>query len=86
MADTLAANGESAGMRRFWWGLAALATLAGAWLCWKAPQHRMSVEESAKDRRLTEDVARRQLRVRACLGPTLVIGGTLVLGWVLVGP
>ena len=34
MADTLAANGEAAaapaGMRRFWWGLAALATIAFA--------------------------------------------------------
>jgi hypothetical protein len=63
---------------------AAVVTLWGAWLCWTAPRHRMSVEEHAKDGHLTEDDARRRLRVRAWLGPALVIAGVLVLAWVVL--
>ena len=63
---------------------AAVVTMFGAWLCWTAPRHRMSVEEHAKDGHITEDDARRRVRLRARLGPALVIAGVLVLGWLVV--
>lgn len=64
--------------------VAAVTSLLGAWLCWTAPRHRMSVEERAKDGHLTEDEARRSVRVRAKVGPALVIGGLVVIGGVLL--
>jgi hypothetical protein len=63
---------------------AAVLALWGAWLCWTAPRHRMSVEEHAKDGHLTEDDARRRVRVRAWLGPALAIAGVLMLAWVVL--
>ncbi len=63
---------------------AALVTLLGAWLCWTAPRHRMSVEERAKDGHITEDDARRRVQFRSRLGPGLVIAGVLALGWVVL--
>jgi hypothetical protein len=64
--------------------IAALVTLLGAWLCWTAPRHRMSVEERAKDGLISEDDARRKMRLRSRLGPALVIVGVLALGWVVL--
>lgn len=63
---------------------AAVVTLWGAWLCWTAPRHRMSVEERAKDGHITEDEARRRVFFRAKLGPALVIAGVAVLGWAVL--
>ncbi len=63
---------------------AAAVTLWGAWLCWTAPRHRMSVEERAKDGHITEDDARRRVHIRSRLGPGMVIAGVLVLGWVVL--
>jgi len=60
-------------------GAAAVATLAGAWLCWTASLHRMLVEEDVKDGRITEDYARGRVWLRACLGPALVLAGLAVL-------
>jgi hypothetical protein len=64
--------------------VAAAVTLGGAWLCWTAPRHRMSVEERSKDGHITEDEARRRVLFRAKLGPTLVIVGVLGLGWAVL--
>jgi hypothetical protein len=63
---------------------AAVVTLSGAWLCWTAPRHRMSVEERAKDGHITEDEARRLVFRRARVGPLLVIVGVLALGWAVL--
>lgn len=64
---------------------AALTALAGGWLCWTAPEHRMSAEEEVKDGHLTEAGLRRQVRLRAWLGPGMVLAGALASGWVMLG-
>lgn len=68
-------------------GFAAGATLAGAWLCWTAPLHQMTIEEDVKDGRIAEDYARRRVLLRVGLGRALVVVGLLVLvGGLLLCP
>ncbi len=81
---TLLASLPTAVLQEVALAIAALVTLLGAWLCWTAPRHRMSVEERAKDGLITEDDARRKMRLRSRLGPALVIVGVLALGWVVL--
>ena len=60
--------------------LAAGITLAGTAMCWTAPHHRMSMEERAKDGKLSEEQARRKIQFRGWCGPIVtVIGCTLLL-------
>jgi len=66
-----------------WEGLGAtgaMIMLLGMWLAWQQQWHRSDVEERLKDRRITEEAARRQMRfieIRAalliCVGFALVI-------------
>lgn len=55
--------------------MAAVITLFGVRLCWQAPHYRMSVEERAKDGKLTEEQARRRIRHSRWVGPVIVFVG-----------
>lgn len=65
------------------WGLgfatAAVVTLVGVTLCWRAPMRRMAIEERAKDRVLTRAQARRTLRFTAWYGRVLTLVGCALL-------
>ena len=63
---------------------AAAVTLLGVWLCWLAPHHRMSVEENAKDGRLTDDEARRKIRRISWAGPVVTFIGLAAVGGILL--
>ncbi len=56
-------------------GVAIVITLIGMRLCWGAPRYRMSVEEHAKDGKLTEDQARRRIEFMRWFGPAVTIVG-----------
>lgn len=58
---------------------AALITLAGTALCWTAPNHRMSMEERAKDGKLSETEARRRILFREWSGPAVTVIGCVLL-------
>ena len=58
---------------------AAVITLVGTRLSWTAPRHRMSIEERTKDGELTEEQARRKIRLSGWSGPALVIVGVALL-------
>ena len=59
--------------------IAAVITLIGTVLCWSAPRHRMSMEERAKDGRMTADEAQRRIRFRSWCGPVVTIAGCVLL-------
>lgn len=63
---------------------AGLVTLLGVWLCWLAPDHRMTAEENAKDGRLTDDEARRKISRTAWAGPLVTFIGLAALGGILL--
>jgi hypothetical protein len=65
-------------------GLAALVTLLGIRLCWLASEHRMSIEEDAKDGKLTEKEARRRINQLAWSGPAIVIAGVAMIALTLL--
>jgi hypothetical protein len=60
-------------------GGAVVITLLGVRLCWRAPRYRMSVEEHAKDGKLTEEQARRKIRFMDWFGPAVTIVGCALL-------
>jgi hypothetical protein len=62
---------------------AVLITVCGMRLCWTAPRYRMSLEERAKDGVLSEDQARKRIRVMGWLGPAIAIAGCALLGAVI---
>jgi hypothetical protein len=63
---------------------AAALTLLGVWLCWLAPHHRMSVEENAKDGRLTDEQARVKIKRIAVVGPLVTFIGLVAVGAILL--
>jgi hypothetical protein len=63
---------------------AAAVTLLGVWLCWLAPHHRMSVEENAKDGRLTDEQARVKIKRIAVVGPLVTFFGLVAVGAILL--
>lgn len=63
---------------------AAVITLIGVWLCWLAPDHRMSVEENAKDGRLTNEQARVKIKRIAVVGPLVTFIGLVAVGAILL--
>ena len=65
-------------------GLAALVTLLGILLCWLASEHRMSIEEDAKDGKLTEEEARRRINQLVWSGPAIVIAGVAMIALTLL--
>jgi len=59
-------------------------TLLGVYLCWVAPRYRMSLEEHVKDGDISEDKARKKIRLLFWLGPTVCVLGVGALIFVLV--
>jgi hypothetical protein len=64
--------------------VAAAITLWGIWLSWLAPHRQMSIEERAKNGRLTEEQARRKIRQHAWFGPVVTVMGIVLLCGVLM--
>ena len=64
--------------------IAVVMTLIGVRLCWRAPRYRMSIEERAKDGRLTEEQARRKIAIFRWLGPILALAGCALLAGALL--
>ena len=60
-------------------GMATIITLVGVRLCWAAPHDRMSIEERAKDGKLTEEQARRRIGRLAWFGPMVTLAGVALL-------
>jgi hypothetical protein len=65
-------------------GVAAVLILLGTRFCWHAPRHRMSIEERAKDGKLTEEQARRKIRWMGWTGPAFVLLGVALLAYALM--
>ena len=63
---------------------AAIITLCGMWLCWGAPRHRMSIEERAKDGKMSEDQARWRIQTMEVIGPIVIITGVGLLAFALM--
>ena len=59
-------------------------TILGTRLCWGAPRYRMSVEEHAKDGKLTEDQARRKIARMNWFGPAVVVVGFVLIAYGLM--
>jgi len=64
--------------------VATVITLVGTRLSWGAPRYRMSIEERAKDGKLTEDQARRRIRTMDLTGPTVIVLGVALLAYALL--
>lgn len=64
-------------------GIAVVITLIGVRLCWRAPRHRMSIEERAKDGVYTNDEARRRIRFMGWFGPAVTIAGCALFAVVI---
>ena len=58
---------------------AAVITLLGVWLCWQAQDQQTSIEERAKDGDLTEEQARRRIRLVGWFGPAVAVIGVGLL-------
>lgn len=65
-------------------GIAAAIMLIGTRLCWNAPHYRMSMEERAKDGKLTEMQARRKIQLMDWGGPASIIIGAVLLALALL--
>lgn len=76
---------ESAGMREAVACFAGIVTLAGVGFCWNASHSRMSIEERAKDGKLTEEEARLKIRIADWRGPVLTVVGVGLLVFALLG-
>lgn len=59
-------------------------TLLGVYLCWIAPRYRMSLEEHVKDGHVSEEKARKKIRMMGWLGPAVCSLGVGALAWLLV--
>ncbi|HVS51917.1 MAG TPA: hypothetical protein VHD62_06130 [Opitutaceae bacterium] len=63
---------------------AALLTIVGVALSWHLPRQRMAIEEQIKDGHLTEEQARRRLRIyHLCAPVTTIAGMALLVKWFL---
>ena len=60
-------------------GFAAVVTLLGMWLCWRAADVRMALEERVKDGDLSADDASRKIRRSMWIGPAVTIIGIALL-------
>lgn len=65
-------------------GIAVALTFIGMALHWQLPRQRMSAEENMKDGKLTEDQAKRRIRLLAICAPAATISGVLLLLAVLL--
>lgn len=61
-----------------------LITLVGVRLCWRAPRYRMSIEERAKDGKVTEQEARRKIAMLAWFGPVIALAGCALFAAVIL--
>ena len=59
--------------------VAAAIMIIGMRLCWTAPRQRMSIEERAKDGKLSQDEARRKIWVAGWRGPVVTLVGVGLL-------
>lgn len=59
-------------------------TILGTRFCWGAPRYRMSIEEHAKDGKLTEEEARRKISRANWFGPTVVVVGFALIAYGLM--
>lgn len=64
--------------------VATVITLVGTRLSWGASRYRMSIEERAKDGKLTEDQARRRIRTMDVSGPMVIVLGVTLLVYALL--
>lgn len=64
--------------------VATVITLVGTRLSWGAPRYRMSMEERAKDGKLTAEQARRRIRTMDLTGPTVIVLGVALLAYALL--
>ena len=60
-------------------GTAILLTVTGIVLHWNQPHHRMSMEERIKDGKLTDDEARRRIRIYSWCASIPMVTGILLL-------
>ena len=60
-------------------GMGILVTLVGVYHCWHAPSYRMSIEERAKDGKMTDAEAHRSIQRLNWFGPMVVLGGMAVI-------
>ena len=65
-------------------GSAAALMAVGIWLRWQATDYQMSVEDLAKDGRLSEEQARRRTQLFDWSGPACVILGVALLCYALM--
>jgi hypothetical protein len=64
--------------------VAAMMILAGVWMRWHSPRQRMSLEEAAKDERITSEAARVRFgRYQTTSTVCIVSGVALMLGVLL---
>ncbi|MES2691976.1 MAG: hypothetical protein V4773_00795 [Verrucomicrobiota bacterium] len=59
-------------------------TLLGTKFCWSAPRYRMSMEEHAKDGKITEEEARRKIDRQNWFGPLVILIGLALIGYALL--
>lgn len=59
-------------------------TILGTRLSWGSHRYRMSVEERAKDGKLTEDEARKKIARMNWFGPVTVVAGFVLIAYGLV--
>ena len=60
-------------------GTGILITLVGVYQCWHAPRYRMSIEERAKDGKMTDAEAHRDIQRLNWFGPAVIVGGMVVI-------
>lgn len=59
-------------------------TILGTRFCWTAPRYRMSMEEHAKDGKITEDEARKKIARMNWFGPAVVVLGFALIAYGLL--
>ena len=72
------AFGPTASAERAMLAVAVILTLAGMYLNWNAPRLQMSIEERAKDGRISETSARRRIQMYLWSGPIVIVSGFAV--------
>ncbi len=65
-------------------GVAVVLTVVGMGMHWHLPRHRMSLEERAKDGKLTESAAHRRVRLYSICATITTVAGMAVLVLVLL--
>lgn len=69
----------SATVQELMLGGATVVILLGMWLCWGAPNYRMSLEEQVKDGKMSGRDADRRIRRSQWMGPCVTVIGVGLL-------